>query len=53
MLDSDETFNREFNNLLEIQDNYEKYVITMDSLSGEDYKGIHHWNIRKFLLEFM
>lgn len=52
MLNSEETFECEFNNLLELQDNYEKYVVTMDSLAGEDYKGVHHWNIRKFLMEF-
>ena len=52
MLDSKETFDREFNNLLELNDNYEKFVVTMDPLAGEDYKGVHHWNIRKFLLEF-
>jgi uncharacterized protein len=42
---------REFENLLEIKDNYPKFVISMDELiDNSEYKGIQHLNIRKFLL---
>lgn len=41
---------REFDNLLEIPDNYPKLVVSMDELVGENsYKGIRHVNLRKFL----
>ena len=40
---------REFGNLSEIPDNYEKYVLSMDSVT-EDYKGIRHMQVRDFLL---
>lgn len=40
---------REFGNLLEIKDNHPKYVITMDRLAGESYKGIESINLLDFL----
>lgn len=40
---------REFGNLLEIPDNYQKIVVSMDKLMGDDYKGIKHYNIIDFL----
>jgi uncharacterized protein len=40
---------REFGNLLEIQDNYPKIVVSMDDYSDGDYKGIIHMNILDFL----
>ncbi|MFW5761680.1 MAG: ATP-binding protein [Cyclobacteriaceae bacterium] len=40
---------REFGNLLEINDNHPKYVITMDQLAGESYKGIEHFKLLNFL----
>lgn len=50
ILDSDETIEREFRPLLEIKDNYPKYVISMDSFDFSD-KGIIHMNMIDFLLE--
>lgn len=47
---NEETEKREFGNLLEIADNYPKYVITLnDFMIGNDYKGIKHLNLRDFL----
>lgn len=44
---------REFGNLLEIKDNYEKFVVSMDEMIDEEaqYKGIKYLNIRNFLLK--
>lgn len=51
LLASEETINREFGNLAGIKDNYPKYVVSMDPISGEldKYPGIHHVNLREFL----
>ena len=43
--------NREFGNLLEIDDNYPKMVISADAQYLNTVKGIEHMNIRKFLME--
>lgn len=48
----DMTAKREFGNLLKIEDNYPKYVITLDEYTGASYKGIIHLPLRKFLMEF-
>ena len=50
-IDSDKTAEREFGNLLKIQDNYPKIVITEDTFSGNSYEGIRHCSIRQFLME--
>lgn len=52
LLASQETIDREFGNLAAIRDNYPKYVVSMDSVTGEmpEYPGIHHVHLRKFLL---
>jgi predicted AAA+ superfamily ATPase len=50
-LDKEETINREFGNLLEIEDNYPKLVITTDEKFRNTIKGVEHMNIRKFLIE--
>ena len=50
-IDSDKTAEREFGNLLKIQDNYPKIVITEDTFSGNSYEGIRHCPIRQFLIE--
>jgi hypothetical protein len=39
---------REFGNLLRIEDNYEKIVVSADEFA-EDYKGIKHMHINQFL----
>jgi predicted AAA+ superfamily ATPase len=43
------TKEREFGNLLLIPDNYQKVVVSMDKLIGNDYKGIKHQHIIDFL----
>ena len=50
-IDSDKTAEREFGNLLKIQDNYPKIVVTDDTFSGNSYEGIRHCSIRQFLME--
>ena len=42
---------REAANLLEIRDNYRKYLVTMDSLAKGNYEGIEIVNISDFLLK--
>lgn len=51
ILASDETIKREFGNLTAIKDNYPKYVVSLDPISGgfNDYPGIEHINLRDFL----
>jgi len=49
-LDSEQTIDREFGNLLKIQDNYPKYVITQSKFEGNTYQGIQHIYIRDFLM---
>lgn len=45
------TLNREFGNLLMINDNYPKYVITLnDLIIGNDFQGIKQLNLLEFLL---
>ncbi len=47
---TNENKEREFGNLLAIQDNYPKMVISCDEMNDQsDYKGIKHINIRNFL----
>ncbi len=48
-LDSDRTVNREFGNLLEIDDNYPKMVISADRQYRNTVEGVEHVNLRKFL----
>jgi predicted AAA+ superfamily ATPase len=52
LLSSEETVSREFGNLLEIKDNYPKYVVSMDPVSGNlsEYPGVLHLNLREFLV---
>lgn len=51
LLAVEETVKREFGNLSAINDNYPKYVISMDPVGGEfpEYPGIRHLNLREFL----
>jgi predicted AAA+ superfamily ATPase len=46
------TSQREFGNLLEIKNNYPKYVITLDEYAGISYEGIKHIPLRDFLTGF-
>lgn len=50
-IDSEKTAEREFGNLLKIQDNYPKIVVTEDAFEGNSYEGIRHCSIRQFLVE--
>ena len=43
-----DTAEREFGNLLKIQDNYPKIVLTEDTFSGNSYEGIRLCPIRQF-----
>lgn len=47
-----QTMEREFGNLLAINDNYPKYVITLDDYAGASYEGIIHLPLRQFLTKF-
>ena len=51
LLPDEQTVDREFGNLLEIPDNYPKYVVTMDEMqNGGNYQGIKQVHLRDFLL---
>ena len=52
ILQDEKTINREFGNLLKINDNYPKIVVSMDEFTGNTYEGIKHLNMRKFLTEW-
>lgn len=47
---SEKTMKREYDRLLEIRDNYPKYVITADEFAGGNYEGIKTMHIADFLL---
>jgi hypothetical protein len=49
LLSEKKTIEREFNNLLDINDNFPKTVISADKYIQGEYKGIKHINIREFL----
>jgi len=54
MLTNQETINREFDNLLEIADNFPKYVLTMDEIAETStYKGIIRMHIKDFCLKIL
>jgi predicted AAA+ superfamily ATPase len=52
LITEESTITREFGNLLDIQDNYPKIVISMDDILHTNYKGIEHLNILEFLTNF-
>ncbi len=46
----EKTHDREFGNLLKIDNNYPKYVVTMDTFNkSSNYEGIQHLHLREFL----
>jgi len=48
-LTDDKVMEREFGNLLQIPDNYEKIVVSADDFATGNYKGIQHIHILDFL----
>jgi uncharacterized protein len=54
MLTNEGTINREYGNLLEIQDNFPKYVVTMDELTDmSTHKGIRRMHVKDFCLKMV
>lgn len=51
-MDSETTIEREFGNLLKVQDNYPKIVVSEDDFRGNSYEGINHVFIRDFLMTY-
>ncbi len=49
-IDNKDTIEREFNPLLEIKDQFPKFVVTMDDFWKESIKGVQHIHIADFLL---
>ena len=49
-INSPETEQREYGRLLDIRDNYPKYVLRTDIYAGGNYEGIHTMHIADFLL---
>ena len=47
---SPETEQREYSRLLEIRDNYPKYLLTTDNFAGGNYEGIKTMHVADFLL---
>ena len=53
MLADEQTLQREFGNLMAIDDHYPKYVVTMDEITaGTAYKGIRQIHLRDFLKNY-
>lgn len=51
LIADESTMEREFGNLLAIQDNYPKYVVSMNPMTrSQDYEGIRHLSLRRFLM---
>lgn len=51
LLESEETRQREFWNLLEIKDNYQKIVLSLDEFVEWDFLWIEHYNIIDYIFE--
>lgn len=49
-IESEKTQHREYNRLLEIRDNYPKYVLRTDVFAGGNYEGIKTMHVADFLL---
>ncbi|MDE5874657.1 MAG: ATP-binding protein [Muribaculaceae bacterium] len=50
LIGDENTRQREFGNLMEINDNYPKYVVSMNPMTvPQDYSGITHLTLRQFL----
>jgi len=54
MLTNQETIDREFGNLLDIKDNFPKFVLTMDEIrETATFKGIQRMHIKDFCLKIV
>jgi predicted AAA+ superfamily ATPase len=51
MFSEESTVQREFGNLLKIENNYPKYVVTMDEFSSGNYNGIEQIHLKDFLIK--
>lgn len=51
-INAEKTLTREFGNLLKIQDNYRKTLVTLTPYSGPTYEGIEVLDLRAFCLNF-
>lgn len=49
-IDSEKTEKREYERLLEIPDNYPKYVLRTDEYAGGNYEGVKTMHVADFLL---
>jgi len=49
LIPDEKVHEREFGNLLKIDDNHRKIVVSMDDFAESNYKGIEHLHLRKFL----
>lgn len=49
-INSEKTAKREYERLIEIHDNYPKYVLTTDEFAGGNYEGIRTMHVADFLL---
>ena len=52
LIASEDTKLREFQNLLDIKDNYEKIVLSLDDFIDGDYQWIKHYNLIEYLVHF-
>lgn len=50
LIENETTKQREFDNLLEIKDNYEKIVLSLDDFIDWNYKWIKHYNLIDYIL---
>lgn len=51
LIHDEKVHDREFGNLLKINDNHRKIVVSMDEFAEGNFKGIEHKKINEFLLE--
>ena len=49
-LDNQKTIDREFSTLLEVKDQFPKFVVTMEDFWKESVEGIQHLHMAEFLL---
>lgn len=50
LLSSQDVIDREFGNLLQIKDNYPKYVVSMDEFAPKNIQGVEHLHLKEFLM---